>query len=117
LGIAVGLDGSAYVAGFIGNSTFPATVGPDLTYNGFISDGFIVRVRPDGSGLAYAGYIGSDSAEIAKGVAVDGAGAAYVTGVVGYTKTFPTQGGFDTTHNGVADAFVVKVRPDGTGFE
>ncbi len=122
--VAYGIDvddtGAAYVVGITGSrqSSFPVTrPSPDRTYNGFLEDGFIVKVDPPGSQLVYAGYIGSDSAEVARDVAVDSAGAAYVTGQIGITTRFPTDGGFDSTHNGASDAFVVKVRPDGTGFE
>ncbi len=41
-------------------TTFPVTVGPDLTFNG-ISDGwdaFVAKVNAAGTGLVYCGYIG-----------------------------------------------------------
>ena len=41
-----------------------------------MTDGFIAKVRPDGTGLVYAGFIGSDSAERANDITVDDAGAA-----------------------------------------
>ncbi|KKL20761.1 hypothetical protein LCGC14_2452240 [marine sediment metagenome] len=61
-GIAVDASGSAYVTGQT-NSTeasFPKTVGPDLTYNGG-SDAFVAKVKADGTGLDYAGYIGGSN--------------------------------------------------------
>ena len=38
-------------------TTFPVTVGPDLTYNGNL-DAFVAKVKADGTGLDYCGYIG-----------------------------------------------------------
>jgi len=64
--------------------------------------------------LVYAGYIGGGSRDEFFGVAVDGAGCAYVTGYTSFTEaTFPVNVGPDLTHNGSADAFVAKVAADG----
>ena len=49
------------------------------------------------------------------GIAVDGAGNAYVTGETSSTEaTFPVTGGPDLTFNGGTDAFVAKVNAAGT---
>jgi hypothetical protein len=84
-------------------TTFPATVGPDLHYRGF-HDAFVAKVQADGTGLVYAGYIGGGGDDFGNGIAVDNAGNAYVTGATGPINA--------TTE----DAFVAKVRADGTGF-
>jgi hypothetical protein len=48
---------------------------------------------------------------------VDGAGSAYVTGWT-FSKDFPTTGSaFSPSHNGVYDAFVVKLNADGTDLD
>jgi len=119
--IAVDAQGYAYIAGYTesSESTFPVTVGPDLTYNGgtYAGDAFVARVKPDGSGLVYAGYIGGTDNDWGWGVAVDAAGCAYVTGSTESDETtFPVTVGPDLTHNGVSDAFVAKVRADGSGL-
>src|SRR5206468_10632318 len=91
VGIAVDADGSAYVAGRTHSSeaTFPVTVGPGLTQKGGY-DAFVAKVRPDGSGLVYCGYVGGSSDDDAQGVAVDGTGSAYITGEVDSSEaTFP----------------------------
>ncbi|MGA9350854.1 MAG: SBBP repeat-containing protein [Anaerolineae bacterium] len=119
-GIAVDGAGHAYVAGvtYSTEATFPVTVGPDLTYNGVEDyDAFVAKVKADGTGLVYCGYIGGDNYDSGRGIAVDGAGHAYVTGYTSSTEaTFPVTVGPDLTHNGVADAFVAKVEADGTGL-
>jgi hypothetical protein len=120
LGIAVDSTGHAYVSGVTDSTedTFPVTVGPDLTYNGGPNDAFVAKVRADGTGLAYAGYIGGADEEWGTGIAVDSTGHAYVTGLTGSTEAnFPVTVGPDLTHNGGHhDAFVVKVKADGTGL-
>jgi hypothetical protein len=121
-GIAMDKDGNAYVAGSTSSdqTTFPVMVGPDLTFNGGGDDAFVAKVRADGTGLVYCGYIGGAGSfgDSGKGIAVDSFGKAYVTGATSSNQlTFPVKGGPDLTFNGVdEDAFVAKVRADGTGL-
>ena len=118
-GIAADGAGNVYVAGHATSTqtSFPETVGPDLTYNGGGSDAFVAKINPTGTGLVYAGYIGGSGSDSANGIAVDRAGSAYVTG---YTEsnaaTFPETGGPDLTYNGSYDAFVAKINPAGTAL-
>ena len=51
--IAIDGNGAAYIAGQTESdqATFPVKVGPDLTYNGGLDDGFIAKVQPSGAGL------------------------------------------------------------------
>jgi len=117
--IAVDALGNAYITGYTDSSqtTFPDTVGPDLTHNGS-SDAFVAKVKSDGTGLDYCGYIGGSGSDVGNGIAVDGSGNAYVTGNT-YSRqtTFPAIVGPDLTHNGSSDAFVAKVKSDGTGLD
>jgi len=114
-GIAVDGDGNAYVTGYTYSTeaTFPALVGPDLTYNGGNNDAFVAKVNAAGSALDYAGYLGGGGDELGLGIALDSAGNAYVTGYTSSTETsFPVSVGPDLTHNGVTganDAFVAKI--------
>jgi hypothetical protein len=117
--VAVDASGNAYVVGFTASAaaSFPETVGPDLTDNGGF-DAFVAKVNPAGTALVYAGYIGGDLDDRGQGVAVDAAGAAYVTGLAPSTEaTFPVTGGPDLTQNGDGDAFVAKVAPNGGSLE
>jgi hypothetical protein len=124
-GIAVDGTGAAYLIGSTDSSeaTFPdgdglpPLPGPDSSYNGS-GDAFVAKVAPSGASLDYAGYLGGNAGESGSGIAVDGAGAAYVTGSTGSTHiTFPAAVGPDTTHNGGAsDAFVAKVASSGTSL-
>ncbi len=118
-GIAVDGSGHAYVTGSTQSdeTTFPEALGPDLSYNGGI-DAFVAKVKADGSGLDYCGYIGGSGEDRGYGITVDGSGHAYVTG---YTRsdeaTFPEAVGPDLSYNGGMDAFVAKVKVDGSGLD
>jgi len=115
--IAVDGAGNAYVTGRTNSTeaTFPVTVGPDLTYNGGDNDAFVAKLNAAGTALVYAGYIGGNNWDEAKGIAVDAAGNAYVAGAtISSVATFPvTVGPNLTTNNG---GFVAKVKSDGTAL-
>jgi hypothetical protein len=112
--IAVDASGNAYVTGETFSSDFPAVVGPDLSFNGYV-DAFVVKVNPDGTALVYAGFLGGSDSDSGWGIAVDASGNAYVTGET-FSSDFPAVVGPDTSHNGGWDAFVAKVNPDGTAL-
>jgi hypothetical protein len=120
-GIAIDGTGAAYVAGQTESdqATFPVKVGPDLTYNGGLDDGFIAKVKPVGAGLVYAGYIGGDGIDGALGVAVDAAHNAYVTGNAGayfVTPLFVVNGPDSTYNGGQVDAYVAKLSASGAAY-
>ena len=82
-GIAVGPDGSPYVAGSTSSANFPSENPLQPTFVGgglFQSDGFVLKLNPEGTALVYATYFGGSEDDIAAGIAVDSQGNAYVTG-------------------------------------
>jgi hypothetical protein len=121
-GIAVDLEGNAYVTGstFSDETSFPVKVGPDLTFNkgtgpGYSMDAFIARVNADGTHLDYCGYIGGIEGDYGNDVALDSKGCAYVAGTTGSDEmSFPIKTGPDLTFNGkYFDCFVAKVTASG----
>jgi hypothetical protein len=119
--IALDNTGNAYITATTvsDEATFPVVVGPDLTHNGGVYDAYVAKVMADGSGLDYAGYIGGSDWDMSYSIAVDSAGNVYVTGRTYSNQTtegFPVIVGPDLTHNGDYDAFVAKVSADGMGL-
>lgn len=117
-GLAVGPDGSAYVVGDTRSEDFCQLFGDapgfDTTYNGG-GDAFVLKIKPDGSGLAYCTFIGGAEADIARAIAIDADGNAYITGGTWSDADFPTTANaYDTLHNGLRDAFALKLDPTGT---
>jgi hypothetical protein len=110
LGVAVDPTGAAYVVGETTSTDFP-TQDPFQTDQA-AKDAFATKLNPDTGGavtLAYSTYLGGSSSETARGIAVDSAGAAYLTGDTG--SDFPLQDSFLANPPGF-DAFVTKLNPD-----
>jgi hypothetical protein len=117
--IDVDSAGRAYVVGrtVSSESSFPVTVGPDLTHNGHF-DAFVARVDATGTMLDYCGYIGGSTLDHANGIAVDAFARAHVAGFTLSTEaTFPVAVGPDLAHNGDVDAFVSRVNATGSALE
>jgi len=112
--IAVDASGAAYITGWTYATNFPTTVGAFGTTLNFDLDAFVTKVNPDGASLAFSTYLGGSASDEAHGIAVDSAGAVYVTGNTNSTDFPTTAGAFDRTFNGgSSDSFVVKLNPDG----
>ena len=120
-GIAVDSGGNAYITGDTFSADFPTTAGA-FQRSGACGP-FVTKINAAGTAFAYSTRLtGSDGAcEIGHGIAVDGAGNAYVTGTTGSTD-FPIVEPFDALlsgpfiDQGQADAFVSKLNPNGTAL-
>jgi len=77
--IAVSDGGSAYVTGFTAADNYPVVDPFQTDQPG--DDVFITRLSPGGSYLIYSTYLGGDGEDRGYGIALDGIGNAYVTGV------------------------------------
>jgi len=121
--IAVDAGGNAYVTGGTGSIDFPTTAGAfQATLAGGSSNVFVTKLDPTGSALVYSTYLGGSgtSGDGASGIAVDGAGNAYVAGTAS-SNDFPTQAAFQPTlaggdRYGAANGFVTKLDPSGSSL-
>jgi Beta-propeller repeat len=109
-GIAVDGNGAAYVTGYTLSTNFP-TQGPCQATNHGYYDAFVTKLAPAGNALVYSTYLGGTDEDQASGIAVDGTGAAYVTGLT-FSSNFPTASAFDSVYKS-GDAFVTKLTPAG----
>jgi len=89
--IAIGSDGSIYAAGTTSSSDFPVTSG---SFDGAGSKGFYARFNPQGV-LAFATFVSGTGDSSGEGMALDSAGAVYVTGRLGT----PANGAYVTKFN------------------
>ncbi|MFC0212487.1 SBBP repeat-containing protein [Paenibacillus chartarius] len=121
-GFAVAVDstGSAYVTGFTRSNSFPTTPGSfETDFQGGEEDAFVAKLNPEGTALVYCAYLGGSNGDEGFGIAVDGAGSAYVTGLTVSTDFPVTPGAYQPElagMTGAADAFVTKVDPSGSSL-
>lgn len=118
--IAVDAAGDAVIVGGTCSAAFPVTAGalapasPGVDCGGFLYDAFAAKLNPAGTALVYSTYLGGAGNDIARGVAVDAAGNAYV---VGYTDsdsfTGVTAGSFQPAHATGYAAFLTKINAAG----
>ena len=113
--IAVDSSGAAYVTGSTSSTSFPSPSFPGL--GGFAGqvDAFVTKLNPAGSALVYSTYLGGTKMDFGYGIAVDGSGAAYVTGSTTSTD-FPTYAPIQAANAGSEDAFVTKLNPAGSAL-
>ncbi len=112
--VAVDGSGSAYVTGGTESTNFPTQNPYNASQNGQ-RDGFVTKLSTTGNSLLYSTYLGGSNYDDGLGLAVDGGGNAYVTGVTNSTN-FPTQSPYDASHNGLNDAFVTKLSATGNSL-
>ena len=90
-GIAADAAGAAYVTGGTLSTDFPVSSGAaQSAYRGsggvgtigasYGGDAFVAKLNPTGTALGYSTYLGGAGDEGGLGIAVDGAGSAFVTG-------------------------------------
>ncbi|HEY0174282.1 MAG TPA: SBBP repeat-containing protein [Pyrinomonadaceae bacterium] len=91
--VAVGSDGSAYVAGRTFSTNFPVTAGALQTANAGGYDAFAAKLSPNGSALVYATYLGGAELDAASALAADAAGNVYLAGRTGSQGLAGSQGG------------------------
>ncbi len=115
-GIAVDGSGNAYVTGGTSSTDFPTQNAYQGTYGGGDWDVFVTKLNAAGSALIYSTYLGGSSEDCGCGIAVDGAGNAYVTGSTQSTN-FPTQNPYQGTYGGGDyDVFATKLNAAGSAL-
>ena len=131
-------DGNVYACGWTNSdeSTFPVTVGPDLTHNGGAKDyglgweqygdAWVTKFSPDGTTFAYCGFIGGARADAAFGLALDDKNRLYTAGhTTSEEDTFPVkvgpllefQGNGNPDANPYGDGWVARVNAAGTDLD
>ncbi|AXC12629.1 Cell surface protein [Acidisarcina polymorpha] len=128
--IAVDSSGAAYVTGYTTSTDFPITPGafeaenPEPQQNRSAT-GFVAKLAPGGSALAYSTYFGgsggnggfSVNGDLPTGIALDAANMAYVVGST-ESSDFPiTKGVLETIHIAqFRTGFVAEFNLDGPGL-
>ncbi|MCB8918213.1 MAG: SBBP repeat-containing protein [Ardenticatenaceae bacterium] len=115
--LALDGDNNIFATGWTNSADFPTTASAfQPTYQGAF-DAFALKLNPAGSALVYNSYLGGSAEDRGWGVAVDPAGRIHVAGQTLSAADFPTSSnGFDTSHNGDQDGFVVILNGAGSNL-
>src|SRR5467141_3211883 len=126
LGIAIDTAQNAYVTGGTFSANFPTAAGVSQPTLAGGRDAFVTQLNATGTALVYSTYLGGAGTDVGNAIAVDGTGAAYITGSTtcagapcDLSTDFPTTGGVVQTTRpvgegaGVTDTFVTKLTPAG----
>lgn len=114
--IALDGDGNAYVTGNTYWGDFPTSADAAYPTTQGESDAFVAKLNASGTALDYATYLGGRFDDYGYGIAVDGLGNAYVTGVTA-SDNFPTPNATYSVGGGGNDAFVAKLNEQGTALD
>lgn len=118
-GIAVDGGGNAYVTGDTDSANFPTLAPIQPSFTG-INNAFVSKINAAGNAFAYSTFLGgTNGQDEGRGIAVDGAGNAYVTGIAG-SSNFPTvnpvQAALGGPPGSATNAFLTKVNAAGTAW-
>jgi len=120
--------GYVYVAGRAGPG-FPVTPGALQTTfaGGTLSngaygpqDGFLCKLKPDGSAVVFCTYFGNSNPEIIRDIAIDASHNIYLATATTAADPFPAAwfaNAYQKTVRGGTDGLIVRVRSDGSAVE
>ncbi len=118
-GTGIGVDalGDAYVAGYTYSSDFPTTAGAFQTSLAGTQNAFVTKLDASGSALVYSTFVGGGSTDLATGISLNSAGDAYVVGQTSSPNFPTTEGAYQTSLAGSANAFITKLNRGGSALE
>ncbi|MEA2563643.1 MAG: hypothetical protein QOH06_5147 [Acidobacteriota bacterium] len=108
LDIAVDAFAQAHVTGITGSTLFPLR--EPLDSSNVVNEVFVTKLNAQGNALLFSTFLGGTGEEVARSIALDGAGAIYVTGTTD-SADFPAVNAFQPELSGADDAFVAKIDP------
>jgi uncharacterized protein (TIGR03437 family) len=120
-GVATDSAGNVYVSGGTTSTNLTVTPGVAQPKLAAAADAYVAKFSPAGA-LIYTTFLGGHRTDYSTGIAVDGAGNAYVTGMTNSTDFPVSTGAYQGTYGGSGgntcqtggDAFVTKLNPSGS---
>jgi Beta-propeller repeat len=131
LGIAVDMNGNAYLTGFTASPDFPTNHAIYPHISGALDkygktypvDAFVSELNTNGTGLIYSTYLGGSSMDAGWGISLDTVGNAFVAGYT-YSTNFPVTTNAYQSHLQCtntfylnANAFVAEISVGGTNLQ
>jgi hypothetical protein len=116
--IAVDRTGKAYIVGETASGDFPVLNGYSIRLSGD-DDAFVTKLDPAEAGdasLLYSSFLGGDSDDVGRGIAIDQRGNIYITGET-ESSDFPIQDPIDNSFDGEMESFIAMLNPFLSGLE
>ena len=113
-----GATWTANATGLVGPNLVSLAIDPNDATKIYVGnagdvDGFFIKVNSTGTSFLNATYVGSGGFDTAEGVAIDSNNSPYILGYTQSGNFQTTAGAFQTTRQGVSDAYVMKLNPAG----
>ncbi len=108
-------DNSVYVTGPTRSNDFP-TEEPFQAARSGEQDVFVTKLSQDGATLIYSTYLGGSEWDEGHSIAVDTNGNAYIVGNT-MSADFPLTQPFQSSRKGYSDAFISRIKADGSGLD
>jgi len=109
--ITVDTMDNIYLCGSTSSIDFPTTPG---TYNTTNNDIFISKLDSIGNNLLFSTYFGGQARDSVQSIVLDSNDDIYASGSTASMDFPTTQNGSDTTYNGYADIFLIKLSNNGS---
>ncbi|MEM1044039.1 MAG: T9SS type A sorting domain-containing protein [Bacteroidota bacterium] len=115
--VALTSSGNALVVGSTTGTDFPTTGGAyDVDYNGGFSDAFVTQLTADGSTLVWSTFLGGAGPNYGAALALSASGDVIITGDTRGVDFPTTANAYDSSPNGLNDAFVTRLTADGSAL-
>lgn len=108
---AAAADGSRrlHLVGTTSSTNLPVTAAYQASFSGGLSDGFLLRLHPDGIGIDRCTYVGGSREDALYGVATDAGRATYGAGMTASHDVPVINALQNIQHDGAHDAMAVKI--------
>ncbi len=107
-GIAVDINGKAYVVGETTSTDFPTLNGYKNWHYSSDKDAFLTKFSPTGVNVEYSTYLGGTEDDAAAHVLATDSGKVFLTGTTS-SADFPLKRAYQTSFNGGMEAFVTML--------
>ena len=114
-GIVVDKDGNAIVIGTSSSANYPTATPMQPTLGGQ-NDWVVTKLNPTGAGLIWSTFFGGRGSDIGVDIALGKSGSLYLGGYTTSTNMPVLNADFPNSRGGT-DAFVAKLKGDGTAIE
>ncbi len=112
--IAIDSSGNAYITGYTWSTDYDLTAGVYQTSNAGYEDVFVTKLNASGTAIIFSTLIGGSDSDGGEDIVIDNSGNSFITGITWSGDYDITAGVFQTSNNGVANAFVTKLNANGT---